>query len=143
MFAGDGTRRQDVQALVNRLHLQNYVHFLGYTTCIPELLYYTDIKVLAGEKEGFGIALLEAAFMKKPLVGTRGTGMESIIKHEKTGLLFRRGDDEDLALQLKCLIDNPTFRKQLGQEAYAFALSNYSTERCLYNTLAFYTRVLV
>ncbi|MFA6527094.1 MAG: glycosyltransferase family 4 protein [Candidatus Babeliales bacterium] len=139
--AGDGPRKKYIQDLVHQLGLDQFIHFLGYTKLIPELLYHSDIKVLTSNQEGFGIALMEGALMKKPLIGTRGTGMENIIEHEKTGLLFNKGDVQGLAENIERLIDQPSFAAGLGVNAYRFMLEHYATQCCLEKVLMVYEKV--
>lgn len=142
MFAGDGPRKAYVQDVVRQLKLEKNIHFLGYTRQVPELLYHSDINVLTSTQEGFGIALMEGALMGKALVGTRGTGMENIIKHGTTGLLFEKGDCDDLAKQLERLISNLAYARELGQGAHLFMQEHYTTEKCLEKMCAFYAEIL-
>ncbi|MFA6527095.1 MAG: glycosyltransferase family 4 protein [Candidatus Babeliales bacterium] len=142
MLAGDGKRLSDIRALGQKLGLERQIHFLGHIDCVSELLYHSDINVLTSDMEAFGIALLEGAVMKKPLIGTRGTGMENIITHEATGLLFRKNDERDLAVQLKRLLNNPAYGTQLASNAHAFVLANYGMEATLGKIINFYADVL-
>jgi len=131
MLAGDGCKKHDCKALVQRLKLQKYVHFLGYTNQIPELLYHSDIKVLPSTMEGFSIALMEAAMLKKPLVGTRGTGMTSMIIDGQTGLLFNAKNSDELAHCVLRLIKDPSLAKKLGNGVYEHFYENFTAEACL------------
>lgn len=141
VFAGDGPRKAYIQHLVAQLGLENIIHFLGYTKLIPELLYHSDIKVLTSNQEGFGIALMEGALMQKPLIGTRGTGMENIIEHDVTGLLFEKGDVNDLACQIERVLDDHRLATTLGIHAYGRMLERYGTDRCLEKILIIYEKV--
>ena len=124
------------------LKLQEYVHFLGYTEKIPDILYHSDIKVLPSKEEGFPISLLEAALLKKPLIGATKTGMTNLIKHEKTGLLFENNNAESLADQIERLLDNPELGKKLGNNAYEFVINKFSTEVSMKKLEDFYERVI-
>ena len=142
MLAGDGKRLPEIRALAEALGLEQQVHFLGYIDCVPELLFHSDINVLTSDMEAFGIALLEGALMSKPLIGTRGTGMEDIIEHGVTGLLFRKADEYDLATQIKRLLDDPLYGAMLGHNAHDFVFNNYSIEATLNKIITFYEDVL-
>jgi glycosyltransferase involved in cell wall biosynthesis len=141
-FAGCGSSMQMVLKLVADLHLQDSVYFLGHIDTIPELYYHTDIAVLSSTSEAFGIALLEAALMKRPLVGTRGTGMESIVKHEQTGLLFGMRNADELTACFKRLIKDKLYAVRLGDAAYDFTLEHYVSHATVRELLAFYRDVL-
>ena len=80
--------------------------------------------------------------MAKPTIGTRKTGAEEIILHEQTGLLFQNNDLDDLVCQLKRLLDNPMWAKDLGERAYQHVTQNFvpditfATYEKLYQDLA-------
>ena len=76
-LAGDegDVSQASLQQLASNLKISKHVHFLGFTKLIPELLYYSDIKVLCSKKEAFGIVLMEAALMKKPIILSRSADM--------------------------------------------------------------------
>ncbi len=130
-----------LKKLSQDLNIQEYVHFLGYTEKIPEILHHSDIKVLPSKEEGFPISLLEAALLKKPLIGANKSGMTNLIKHEKTGLLFENNNVESLTAQIERLLDNPELGKQLGENAYEFVMNNFSTEVNMKKLEAFYERI--
>lgn len=142
MFAGGGKRLPEIRELVRKLGLVKNVHFLGHTDLVPELLYHSDINALTSDQESFGIALLEGALMKKPLVGTRGTGMEDIILHESTGLLFQKADQNDLTLQIKRLLDDHIYAAKLGNNAFQFVIKNYCMEVTTDKIIDFYDEIL-
>lgn len=141
-FAGCGSGMKTVLKLAADLQIKDNVHFLGHIDAIPELFYHSDIAVLSSTSEAFGIVLLEAALMKKPLVGTRGTGMESIVKHQQTGLLFKMRDADELAACFKRLIEDRSYADQLGKGAYNFTLEHYVSQATVRELVAFYRDVL-
>lgn len=142
VFAGSGLRMQEMQKLSRKFNLESYVYFLGSTAKTPELYYYSDINALTSDSESFGIVLLEGALMKKPLIGTAGTGMEAVVKDGSTGFLFKRNDANDLAEKLDILLSNEELRKQLGINAYEFVRSNFSADSCIQKLEDFYRAVL-
>ena len=126
MLAGDGAMRPKLEQLADLLKIKKYVHFLGFTDRIPELLYFTDFHVLSSRHEAFGIVHVEAAFMKKVSVGATNTGAPAIIKDGITGLIFENDNAEDLARKIEFLIDHPALCHEMGKSAYAHALLNFS-----------------
>lgn len=144
IFAGNYSGRpwQDCQALIEKLNIGNYVHFIGFTTKVAEIIYSSDIKVLPSKKEAFGIACLETALMKKPIVGTAETGMMNIIQHEKSGLLFENENAQDLANQIERLLDNPDLAQQLGENAYEHVTKNFLPETTTIKLIEFYNETL-
>ncbi|MBM3893272.1 glycosyltransferase family 4 protein [Candidatus Dependentiae bacterium] len=122
MLAGYGPKKAAAMRLANALGVDRYVHFLGNvaTEHIPALLWHSDINALTSNEEGAPCALVEGAMLKKPLIGTRGTGMEFVVKDKETGLLFEKNNVTSLANQLEILLGNAALRHLYGQAAYAF-----------------------
>ena len=142
MLAGQGQYLEKIKSLAKQLNVNKYVHFLGRTDLIPELFYHSNIKVLASKSEAFGIVLLEAALMRCPLIGTSGTGMENVIKHGKTGLLFKKGDAQDLADKIENLLKDTKLQKQLSDNTFNFVCENFLPEIGLKKIIDFYLNVM-
>ncbi len=142
MLAGQGPYLEKIKGLAKQLNISKNVHFLGRTDLIPELFYHSNMKVLASKSEAFGIVLLEAALMHCPLVGTAGTGMENVIQHGKTGLLFKKGDVQDLADKIEKLLKDAELQKQLSDNAFNFVCENFLPEVGLKKIINFYLNVM-
>jgi glycosyltransferase involved in cell wall biosynthesis len=133
MLCGDGFMMKPCKEMVKKMKLEDYIHFLGYTRKIPEIFFFSDMKVLTSSEEAFGLVLLEAALMKKPIILSRGASMAGVfIQHETTGLLCDSKDPDDLVAQIKRLINDPAFGKTLGENAYTLALTDFSDQEALY-----------
>jgi len=128
IFAGDGPLKKQLLAFGKELGIDKNIHFLGHTDKIPEILYYSDINVLPSRMESFGIAIIEAALMRKPIIISNAIpAANMIIINEKTGLLFKDNDHNDLAVQLKRFIENHEFGRRMGQNAYEHVLRNFAS----------------
>jgi glycosyltransferase involved in cell wall biosynthesis len=57
--------------------------------------------------------MFEAFQTKTPVIASDLPNMSYVINHEENGLLFRRGDSQDLALQLHRLIEDPNLRQRI------------------------------
>lgn len=127
MLVGDGPSRSLLEELARSLNIQDYVHFLGYTSeKVPGVLYHSDMFVLASSKEAFGIVYLEAGLMCKPSVGARNTGAEVMIVHEKTGLLFENSSADSLAFAIKRMACDLAWGGQIGSQAFAHVTQHFS-----------------
>lgn len=129
VLAGKGGLEKKLRESVEKLKITEYVHFLGFTSLIPELLYYSDLKVLTSKEEAFGICLVEAALMKKPIIIAKSGGAaDLIIVNEKTGLLFEPDNAIDLAKKIKFICQNTETAKKLGQSAYDLVLKKFYSQ---------------
>lgn len=81
--------------------------------------------------EGFPMAILEAAAQGKPCIGPDHGGFTEIIGKGSAaiGRLFRPGNVEDLARQVKLLWDYPEECEALGRKAFSKLQTEYSSER--------------
>ena len=131
-----------LKKLSSQLNIQDNVLFLGFTNKVADIVFHSDINVLTSKQEAFGIALLEAALLKKPLLGATNTGMTKIIKHEQTGLLFENNNAQSLADQIEKLLNNPDLCKILGENAYKHVKDNFSTQASMKKLENFYNKVL-
>ncbi len=65
--------------------------------------------------ENSPLVLLSAFALKTPVVASRVGSLADLVEHEKSGLLFRMGDPDDLARQLRKLIENPELLDRLRE----------------------------
>jgi len=142
MLAGDGPKKEFLINMAKELGIDQYVHFLGFTNKIPELLYHADIMVHSASQEACAIIFLEAGAMKKPTIGSRGTGAEFILVDSQTGLLFNNNDADDLTTKIEQLLDKPLWAKELGQNAYYRITKEFSPAATVAKHETLYNKVL-
>lgn len=128
IIAGDGPERKKLEDLVKNLGLTSYVHMIGKTLEVPELLYHANLHVLPSSHESFGLVHLEAATMKKPFIGATQTGAEGFIQDGVTGFIFESNNMLSLGQKLSLLLNNPTLTKYMGEQAYKFVRKTYANK---------------
>ena len=90
---------------------------MGTTTNIEEVYASADIFCMPSYLEGFPLALTEAMAAVLPAVGLKSChAVAELIANEKSGLLVDN-TKEALAAALERLMNEPTLRKRMGQEA--------------------------
>jgi len=113
--SGDAGYEAVLRKLVASLGLDGQVHFAGFQEPVYPALAAMDVYVHPAVMEGFGIALLEAMAMAKPIVATTTGGIPDIVVHEETGLLVAPGDPEALASAIGVLLEDANRRTLLGK----------------------------
>jgi glycosyltransferase involved in cell wall biosynthesis len=93
--------------------------FYGFRDNIYDYIKYSDLLVLPSTEESFGMVILEAMFMKKPVIGSNIGGIPEVIDDGITGLLFRSNDEEDLANKIERLYNDMDLRIELGNNGRA------------------------
>lgn len=142
LLCGDGYNNRPLHKLALKLNIQKYVHFLGFTDKIAEITYWSDITTLTSKNESFSIALMEAALLKKPLIGPTNTGVTSSIVDKKTGLLFKNNNSIDLANKIEKLIISKKIQGEYGLNAYNHAKKNNIPPVSFKKLIKLYNKIL-
>ncbi|MGC8535018.1 MAG: glycosyltransferase [Rhizomicrobium sp.] len=132
VIIGDGPMRASLQALTRSLGLEERVQFLGARPHGEVLawmrralmLVLPSILTRSGRTEGLGMVLLEAAATGVPVVGSRIGGIPEVVVDGQTGFLVPARDPDALASRMLCLLEDPTRRRRMGEDARAHV------ERC-------------
>lgn len=74
-----------------------------------------------GEKEGFGLVVIEAMASGLPVVASRSGGISNIIEDEVNGLLVEEKDSEGIAKSVKRLLKDDAMREKIVQNGYLTA----------------------
>ncbi|MEW6200166.1 MAG: glycosyltransferase family 4 protein [Planctomycetota bacterium] len=123
-LVGEGERRDALAAQVQRLGLQEHVHFHGRARLGPELNRYydtADIFALPSLSEGSPRVVTEALGHSLPVVATPVGNIAESLGDGRRGVLVPLKDPVALAAGLRRIIDDDAFRQQCIREGYAFA----------------------
>lgn len=71
LIVGEGPERENLDALASKLKLTERVFFLGRRNDVPDLLFHSDLVVIASRKEGFSYVCAEALRLRKPVLSTK------------------------------------------------------------------------
>ena len=105
------------------------VMFCGYTNVVEQYLAASDVYVLPSYREGFGSAVIEAEAMGVPVIVTDIPGPTDAMVADKTGLVVRKADSEDLRRAMEFMQANPALRLEMGRNAYHFAKDNFEQQQ--------------
>jgi glycosyltransferase involved in cell wall biosynthesis len=94
--------------------------------------------------EAYGVAMLEAMVMAKPIVATDipGSAVPWVNQHGRTGLNVAVGDSTALAAALNTLLADPATCADLGGQARRRYLDHFTAALMTQRTLALYQRLL-
>lgn len=101
-IGGDGAERPRLEAMAAELGVADRVQFLGMLSRdqVREEMTNADVFVLSSHHETFGVVVIEALAMGKPVIATRCGGPESIVR-EQDGFLIPKDDVPALATAMK------------------------------------------
>jgi len=150
VIIGDGPLRRPLESLAKELGIDGRVRFLGALPHKEVLSWIRKASVLAlpsvtarsGDAEGLGMALLEAAAMGVPLLGTRHGGIPEIVIDGECGYLTEERDSNALADCLETLMTDPSRRLEMGMAARRLVVERFDIRRQTERLEALYDRVL-
>ncbi len=133
VVAGDGPYLAKLAKLTEDLKIQPAVRFVGQIADDERAAYYSmcDLFVMPSRQigpdvEGFGLAFLEAALFGKPSVGGWSGGQGEAILDGKTGVLVDPTDANALARVCVQLLNDEVLRSELGKNAKARVLHEFT-----------------
>ncbi|MFP4307061.1 MAG: glycosyltransferase [Desulfococcaceae bacterium] len=106
-IGGDGTERPKLEALARDLGIQNRVRFLGTLSRdqVADAMVSANAFVLGSKYETFGVVVIEALALGKPVIATRCGGPERIVR-EQDGLLVPTDNVDALADAMRHMRNN-------------------------------------
>lgn len=119
---GDGDAKQQLVDLSVDYHVNDRILFLPYVKDPYNYLKYVDIYAMPSRSEGFGLAIVEAAYTRTPIVCSDIDVFHEIFSSEQVSF-FKINDVQSLSLA----IDNAILKgKYLADMAYDQAVNCFS-----------------
>jgi len=130
LIAGDGPDRQDLEALCERLGVQDRVTFMGEVSNqdLPSILASSNIFVRASRSEGQGIAFIEAMASRIPVIGTSVGGIPDFLTEGETGFVTIPESPKGIAAAVERIIKNPGKTQEVVQNAFELVEEKYTWE---------------
>ncbi|MBF0522432.1 MAG: glycosyltransferase family 4 protein [Candidatus Omnitrophica bacterium] len=125
---GDGPLKKDLMILSRGLPIE----FLGQKPQeeTMRLMQGASFLIVPSEcYETFSRVIIEAYACGVPVIASNIGAIKEIVEDGKTGVLFKSGDVEDLAIKIRCLLGNPQVARQMGQNAYKIFDEQYTAEK--------------
>jgi len=150
VIVGLGDLQDYMVNLVRTMKLQDSVKFRF--EFLPEeerILHYAacDVAVFPSLYEPFGIVVLEAMSMERPVVvGAAGvSGMREIVipsGEEQCGFHVNPGNPADIAWGIVSSLENPEKRKWLGKNGRRRVLNEFTWDKAAERTIALYEQIV-
>ena len=107
------TYRQELEALLHRLDLDEHFELLGNRPDIDDLLRRMDVAVLCSRREGRPSAVLEYMNAGTPLVATDIPAVRDLVTHQREGLLTPVNNFHELARSVGTLLTDGALARRL------------------------------
>jgi glycosyltransferase involved in cell wall biosynthesis len=130
---GRGEQREQLQAMVARLGLEQQILLKGYDRDFPSVLANASVYAMASLSEGFPMVLIEAMTTGLPLIAFDcPRGPAEIIRHGSNGLLIPEGPFRNFTEGLLTLVEDAELRTRLGtqglRDAEEYTIENISAD---------------
>ncbi len=121
---------------------EGIVEWWGHQTDMRKVLSQANVVCLPSLREGVPKVLIEAAACGRSIVTTDAPGCREIVRNGENGLLVPVRDSKALADALRLLIESAPLRAQMAARGREIAVSEFSVERVVNETLGVYRELL-
>jgi 1,2-diacylglycerol 3-alpha-glucosyltransferase len=138
-FVGSGPAKAEYQNMVEKMHLQSRVQFLGFVDNkkLPEYYAACDAFCIPSTFETQGVVSLEAMACGKPVIGANYLALKELIKPGKNGEKFAPGNSGECAQKIRKVLYNIDSYKET-----IYTAKRYSIERTTDDLLDLYKRTI-
>ena len=143
VVVGSGHREEEYRGLADELEAVN-VLFAGEIGRGKLLNAFasSDVFVLPSLFEGMPYVVLEAMAAGKPVIASRLPGLTEVIREGINGVLFEKGNDEDLAEAILRLKHDREAARKMGEAARRIARDQFNWQKMSIRTIETYWKVL-
>jgi glycosyltransferase involved in cell wall biosynthesis len=107
LIMGRGENKKKIQIFITKNNLNENVKLIGFKKNPYKYIKHCNLFVLSSRFEGLPNVLLEAITLKKLVISSNcPTGPNEILNHGKGGLLFKTGNQNDLAKKINYYYNN-------------------------------------
>lgn len=132
IVAGDGADRENISQAIQESGTAARVRSLGFVsdearnilmnTC--DLFIQPNIRV-AGDMEGFGISVIEAASCRIPVIASKLEGLQDAIKDGEDGFLVEPENPQAYIDKINELLSDDTGKKAFGEKARQYVIDHF------------------
>lgn len=139
---GDGPLMDELKAAAARRGIERCVTFLGFRSDYAEVMRASDVFALPSLAEGMPMVIYSAMALGLPIVASDVNGMRDTLEHDRTALIMRPGNVDDLTASLDRLLSDRDLAERLGGAAKHVMERRFSAEQAVRKLEALYDAVL-
>ena len=130
--------------LTEQYRLTNQIKFIKHCNDMALAYKVSDIVISPSiEPEAFGRVAVEAQSMEKLIIASNIGGSNETIVDEKTGFLFKAGDENDLSKKIiKSITMDDMALHLIGKEGRKNVIKKFNVEKMCFSTYSEYKRLL-
>lgn len=130
------------RVMIHEMGLEKNVICTGHLELPYTAIRALDIfMLLSTAHEGISQAVLQAAFLERPLITTPVGGLPEVCIHENTGFVVPVSSPEAVAQAVLKMAENPSLREYLGKKAKKLVEQKYTITHTLDQMEAVYQKI--
>ncbi|MCB0406861.1 MAG: glycosyltransferase family 4 protein [Bdellovibrionales bacterium] len=127
---GEGIELPKLKSVSQQLGVEDVVKFRGWSDNVQQTISESiDVLIVPSLEEAFSLATLEAFSVSVPVIGSRCGGIPALIDHNINGLLFEKGNENELARQIRKIATNPQKIPEMGAMGFKKFSKEYTLEK--------------
>jgi glycosyltransferase involved in cell wall biosynthesis len=142
LIFGQGPLATELTGRVAQPEFEGRVKMAGFRNDLHRVFPNLYVVVHPAEREGLGVALLQASASGVPVVAARAGGIPEIILDDVNGITFDIADEVGLLSALDALLADKALRDRLGASGSHLARSEFSLDAMVEGNLKVYQSVL-
>lgn len=141
IIIGEGTEKKGLVSLVEKLGLEGIIKFAGFEFNPFKYIATFDLFVLPSLSEGLPVTLVEAMYLKIPVLTTDVQGNREIAGQER-GILVPAGDSNKLAEGINDFFSNESLYREKSNVAYDWVVHNFNRQSAFDKMFDLYNQCL-
>ena len=121
-IVGDGSQRQSLKTLAQRLDLSKAIEFTGWVKSDSIIKQYATAQMLVIPSvwpENLPTVAIEALAIGRPIVGSNTGGIAELIDDGKNGFVVEAGDEKALAQAIYGILSDPDLLQSMAKASLA------------------------
>lgn len=140
--SSSGYKEQLINYLKDKKHEISFLGKLDFVDIIPFLQQCRFTIVPSEWYDNFPNVILESFAYKKPVIATNIGSLTELVEHQRTGLLFKYKNSQDLRIKVEELFNDKEKTKFLGENAFEKLNTEFSRENHFNHLISLFKSVL-
>jgi L-malate glycosyltransferase len=142
LIVGEGPEEQNIRQQISESGLETSVSMVGYQSNGHEIIAALDGFVLPSSMDICSRAILEALISRIPVIASKVGGNPELVDDRRTGLLFNYGDNDELAHQMKTIMNDAHLRSAIAETGYFDVQERFSVDQYVLSIKEIYTTLI-
>ena len=128
-WAGDGPYRDKILAELEKFENFKWLGNLEYPNQVREFLTEIDVYAMFSGMDTLGYSVIEASFMRKPIIASNVGGIPETLQDGETGFLVNVGDVEGWIKNISKILKNHELANEMGDNGRKFASQKFNCDK--------------